>query len=414
MRQSELFSTTRKEAPKDEVSRNAQLLIRGGYVDKLMAGVYSFLPLGLRVMKKIETIIREEMTNIAGQEVLLPTLQPKSHWETTGRLDTYDSLFRFTSFFTKSEYILGPTHEEVIAPLMTKFNLSYKNLPIYIFQIQNKFRDEARAKSGLLRGREFFMKDLYSFHVREEKLEEYYEKVKDAYKTIFDRAGIGHVTYLTFASGGTFSKYSHEYQTLTMAGEDTIYLCKKCDVAVNDEIIEDQKHSCPECGEGNLVEEKAVEVGNIFKLKTKYSEPFGLTFRDEDGSEKPMLMGCYGIGLNRLMGTIVEVHHDDDGIVWPESVAPFRVHLMHIGKGDDVRTFADGVYGTLTEKGVEVLYDDRVDASAGEKFADADLLGFPWRVVVSEKTMAKDGIEIKRRSEKDAKVRTVSEFLGEL
>lgn len=396
MRQSELFTRTRRESPKDEVSLNAQLLIRGGFVDKVMAGVYTILPMGVLVLRKIETVIREAMNGVGGQEIVMPALQPKANWEETGRWETYDSLFRFTSFYTKNEYALGPTHEEIVTPLAQRFNFSYKDLPKAVFQIQTKFRDEARAKSGLLRGREFLMKDLYSFHAMEEDLDNYYDKVKISYEKIFKKVGLGHVTYFTFASGGTFSKYSHEFQTLTAAGEDLIYICDKCSIAVNREIIGDVKNSCPECGNGSLREEKAVEVGNIFKLKTKYSQAFGLKFKDEDGVSRDMIMGCYGIGLTRLLGTIVEVHHDDKGIVWPESVAPFKAHLVLIGSNNGSRRFADEVYGKLREGGVETLYDDR-DAQAGEKFADADLLGVPYRLVVSDKTFSKGEVEIKRR-----------------
>jgi prolyl-tRNA synthetase len=388
MRQSEVFSKTLKNDPKDEVSLNARLLIRAGFVDKLMAGVYTFLPLGLRVFNKIENIIREEMVNLGGQEILMPTLQPKANWETTGRWKTYDSLFKFASFFYKTEYALGPTHEEIVSPLMKKFILSYKDLPRYVFQIQNKFRDEARAKSGLLRGKEFFMKDLYSFHTDEKDLDEYYEKVKKSYVDIFKKIGIGDLTYLTLASGGSFSKYSHEFQTLTPAGEDVIHLCDKCRLAINEEIIKDYP-VCPVCGNKDLRTEKAIEVGNIFKLGVRYSEPFKLVYKNEKGEEKEAVMGCYGIGINRLMGALVEVFHDDKGIIWPESVAPFKAHLIEI----DVS--AEKVYEKLKKAGIEVLYDDR-KISVGQKFTEADLIGLPWRLVVSRKTGSK--IEIKNRA----------------
>lgn len=391
---------------------NAQLLVRAGFADKLMAGVYTLLPLGLRVYRKIESIIRREMDAIGGQEILMPSLQPKANWEKTGRWKTYDSLFRFMSYYTKGEYALGPTHEEIVVPLVQGQNLSYKDFPAYVYQIQTKFRDEARAKSGLLRGREFSMKDLYSFHTSEEDLDAYYEKAKKAYFRIFKEVGLGDVTYLTFASGGSFSKYSHEFQTLSDAGEDVIYLCLKCKVAVNKEIIGEQK-GCPECGQKKLKEEKAVEVGNIFKLKTKYSSTFGLKFKDEKGKEGDVIMGCYGIGLTRLLGTIAEVHHDEKGMVWPESVEPFAVHLVRLGQDAKVLKFADDVYATLRKKGVEILYDDR-EASAGEKFADADLIGVPVRAVVSAKTLEKKGVEVKGRSEPNARIVNVKDFLRQL
>lgn len=414
MRQSELLTKTRREAPKDEVSVNAQFLIRAGFIDKVMAGVYTLLPLGVMVLRRIEEVVRREMVTLGGQEVLMPALQPKANWEQTGRWETYDSLFRFTSFYTKSSYALGPTHEEVVTPLLQGLNLSYRDLPKAVFQIQTKFRDEARAKSGVLRGREFLMKDLYSFHADEGELNSYYEKVKESYYKIFKSMGLGHVTFLTFASGGTFSKYSHEFQTLTAAGEDFIYICDKCDVAVNKEIIAEQKNSCPECGNGSLREEKAVEVGNIFKLKTKYSSAFNLKFKDKDGSLNDVIMGCYGIGITRLLGTIVEVHHDDKGIVWPENVAPFKVHLICLGDDENVRKFADEAYKELREKKIEVFYDDRGDVSAGEKLADADLIGIPYRVLVSAKTLEKKSVEVKKRSEADARIMSVKDLLGQI
>ncbi len=413
MRQSQLFTKTRREAPKDETSKNAELLVRGGFAEKIMAGVYALLPLGWRVYQKIEGIIRDEMNALGGQEILMPSLHPKENWEKTGRWGTYDSLFRFTSYYSKIEYALGPTHEEIVVPLAQKQNLSYKDLPFAVYQIQTKFRDEKRAKSGLMRGREFSMKDLYSFHASEEDLDGYYEKARASYKSIFQRAGLGHITYLTFASGGTFSKYSHEFQALTTAGEDSIHICDKCEVAVNKEILEDAKYSCTLCGNGNLREEKAVEVGNIFKLKTKYSSAFGLKFKDEEGEEKDVIMGCYGIGLTRLLGTIAEVHHDDKGLVWPESVAPYAVHLVRLGDDENARKFADDVYKELCEKRVEVLYDDRA-ASAGEKLNDADLIGIPARVVVSAKTVEKKKVELKKRSEENAILLDVKEFLKEI
>ena len=408
MLQSRLFTKTKRETSKDEEAINAQLLIRAGFIDKLMAGVYSFLPLGLKTLKKIEEIIRKEMIKIGGQEILMPALQPKSNWKITNRWETYDSLFKFTSFYSKNEYALGPTHEEIISPLAKKFVFSHKDLPLYIFQIQNKFRDEKRTKSGLLRSREFLMKDLYSFHRDEQDLDYYYEKVKAAYFRIFNQVGIGRLTYLTFASGGSFSKYSHEFQTITPAGEDKIYLCGKCKVAVNQEIIDEQK-VCPQCGNEKLKIEKAIETANIFKLKTRFSEPFNLKYKDEKGKESDVMMGCYGLGPSRLMGAIVEIHHDEKGIIWPESIAPFKVHLLNLTNLTNLsgkrQTTSDKIYNSLQKNNIEVLYDDRQDVSAGEKFADADLIGIPYRAVISEKTGGK--IELKKRNEK--KMRLIGE-----
>lgn len=401
MKYSEILIKTRKDKSKDADSVNADLLTRASYIDQLMAGVYTYLPLGQLVIKKIENIIRDEMNKAGGNELFMPTLQPAESWKKTGRWETEDNLYRFTSYYTKTEMALGPTHEEVVMPLMAKFISSYRDLPKYVYQIQNKFRDEKRAKSGILRGREFLMKDLYSFHANVSDLDEYYEKMKDSYTNIFQRCGIGEKTYLTFASGGSFSKFSHEFQTETEAGEDIIYLCDKCKIAINKEVIADQS-SCPECGKKDLREVKAVEVGNIFKNMTKYTEPFDVKYTAEDGKESLVLTGCYGIGLGRLMGTIVEVSHDERGIIWPRSVAPYQIVLVSLGD-DTVYKQAEKLYRDMLARGVEVIWDDR-DESAGAKLADADLLGIPLRMVVSRKTLDNDSVELKLRTEKDVEM----------
>lgn len=395
MKQSELFTKTSKEAPKEAQAMSHELLVRGGFIDQLSAGIFSFLPLGFRVLKKIENIIREEMIAIDGQEILMPALHPKENWAKTGRWETLDDLYRFKSYYTKIDSALGGTHEEIIVPLMKRFISSYKDLPRYVFQIQNKFRDEKRAKSGILRGREFFMKDLYSFHTDERDLDKYYEIVQITYKKIFERAGVGRKTYLTFASGGTFSRFSHEYQTVSEVGEDTIYICKKCNLAINKEIIHEQK-TCISCGKKNFEEKKAIEVGNIFKLKDTYTKPFNLDFVNKEGKKKNVLMGCYGIGLNRLMGAVVEVNHDKDGIIWSEEVAPFEVHLISLGK-NTIRE-SEEIYKELAKNNIDVLWDDREGGGAGEKFKDADLIGIPVRVVVSDKNLKDKKIEIKKRT----------------
>jgi prolyl-tRNA synthetase len=398
MRQSQLFTKTQKNPPKDEMSLNAQLLVRSGFVDKLMAGVYTMLPLGLRVIKKIEEIIREEINAIGGQELSMPALHPKEIWEKTGRWKTVDDLYKLKDASDR-EFALGATHEEVIVPIAKKFIQSYKDIPFAAYQFQNKFRMELRAKSGLLRGREFLMKDLYSFHTDEKDLDDYYERAKGAYFKIFERVGLKSKTYFTFASGGSFSKYSHEFQTLSSAGEDIIYICEKCKNAINRE-IKDENKKCPVCGGNKFKKEKSIEVGNIFKLKDKFTKPFNFSVRDDKGSQKMVIMGCYGIGLGRLMGTIVEVHNDKQGIIWPESVAPFQVHLISLNKNKE----AQKIYDNLQKKNIEVLYDDREDARAGEKFSDADLIGIPWRVVVSEKSLASGGAELKKRDQQKSKI----------
>ncbi|MBI3020211.1 MAG: prolyl-tRNA synthetase [Parcubacteria group bacterium] len=349
------------------------------------------------------------MNALGAEEIFLPSLHPKENWETTGRWGTMDDLYKVTDASGR-ESALGPTHEEIITPLAKKFISSYRDLPKALFQIQNKFRMELRAKSGLLRGREFLMKDLYSFHTDNEgDFEKYYSRVQEAYKNIFRRAGIGEVTFLTYAAGGSFSKYSHEFQTLTPAGEDTIYLCEKCGIAINDEIIVAQT-SCPECGldKERLRKERAVEVGNIFPLKTKFTEAFGVTYKDKDGAAKLVVMGCYGIGLGRLMGAIVEVHADEKGLSWPVEVAPFQMHLIYVGnENGEAKKKADTLYEELKSVGIEVLYDDR-DMSAGVKFSDAELIGIPQMVIVGEKTLETGKFEVRTRGSgevffKDAK-----------
>lgn len=410
MLQTQLFGKTLKNAPKDEVSHNAELLIRAGFIDKLMAGAYSYLPLGLRVLEKIKNIIREEMNAIGGQEVLMPALHPKDLWSETGRWQDPGPqvMFQFKGREGK-EYGLGWTHEEIIVDIVRRRVSSYKDLPIYLYQIQDKFRDEPRPKSGLLRGREFSMKDLYSFHATEEDLLDYYEKAKLAYQKIFQRCGLD--TLVVEASGGAFSKeYSHEFQVLTPFGEDTIYYCPNRDWAQNKEISQCQAgERCPSCSQ-KILEGKAIEVGNIFKLYTKYSAPMKLQFADAAGKKQNVVMGCYGIGPSRMMGAIIEVYHDDKGIIWPEKVAPCSIHLLTLGDAEVVKK-AQEVYNSLSQKGLEVLYDDR-DVSAGIKLADADLIGLPTRLIISEKTLAKDSVEVKKRKEKESKLMSIASALS--
>ncbi len=411
MLQSKLFTKTRKEAPKDEVAKNANLLIRAGYIHKEMAGVYSYLPLGLRVLNKICDIIREEMNAIGGQEILLTVLQDKNIWEKTGRWsdEAVENWFK-TKLKNGTELGLGFTHEEELTNLMRDYIRSFRDLPAYVYQIQTKFRNESRAKSGIMRGREFLMKDLYSFSRNEEEHNEFYEKAKIAYKNIFNRSGIGDKTFITFASGGVFSKYSHEFQTVCDAGEDTIYLCERCKMAVNDEIIKEQK-VCPLCEKADFKKEKAIEVGNIFSLGTRFSEALGLTFVGEDNKDKPVVMGCYGIGPGRLMGTIIELLSDEKGIIWPEAIAPFRIHLVSLaGENKEVKDFAEKIYKDLEGKGIEVLFDDR-EIRAGEKFADSDLIGIPTRAVISEKTFKEGKIEIKYRKSGETKLVSPEELI---
>ena len=402
MRQSNLFTKTRKEVPKDEVAKNAQLLIRAGYIHKEMAGVYSFLPLGLRVLNNIVGIIREEMNAIGGQEVFLTSLQDPEIWKKSNRWsdDVVDNWFK-TKIKNGGEAGLGFTHEEAMARLMKDHIQSYRDLPRFIYQFQTKFRNEERAKSGILRTREFLMKDLYSFSSTEAEHTAFYEKVKVAYGRIFKKVGIGDKTLLTFASGGSFSRYSHEFQTISEAGEDTIFVDEKKHIAVNKEVLLPEVLKELAVKREELVEKKAIEVGNIFSQGTRFSEALGLSFKNEQGNDTLAIMGAYGIGPARVMGTIVELLSDEKGLVWSESVSPFKLHLVSVlGTDGKAQKEADALYEKLKTAGVEVLYDDR-DLRAGEKFADSDLLGIPTRVVVSEKTMKAGKLEVKDRKTGD-------------
>ncbi len=397
MRQSRLFTKARREAPSDEVAKNAQLLVRAGYIHKEMAGVYSYLPLGQRVLGKIENIIREEMDAIGGQEIRMATLHPSENWKKTGGWDGVDVLFKIHSR-TEKEYALGQSEEEIVTPIAQEFVMSYKDLPVAIYQIGQKYRDELRAKSGIMRGREFGMKDMYSFHETQEDFEKFYEIVKASYLKTFKRCGLD--VKVTEASGGAFSdKLSYEFMALTDAGEDDIVYCESCTHCANAEISKTKEgESCPKCGKGTLKKARASEVGNVFDLGQKYPKAFGFTYKDKEGKEQTPIVGCYGLGTTRLMGTLVETYADDKGLVWPESVAPFAVHLVSLGKaGDEISKTADALYDEMTRAGVEVLYDDR-DARAGEKFAESELLGIPKRIVVGKDAVATGEFEVVNRA----------------
>lgn len=362
-----------------------------------MAGVYSYLPLGLRVQNNIMRVIREEMNAIGGQEIVLSALQSPSAWQSSGRWsdERIDVWFK-TALKSGGELGLAATHEEPLTSLLTEYIESYKDLPAYIYQFQTKFRNELRAKSGILRTREFVMKDLYSFSRDEKEFREFYELCAKAYEKIFARVGVGDKTFRTFASGGAFSKFSDEFQTLSSAGEDTIFVSEEKKIAVNKEVCTEEVLAELGLSKDELKEEKAIEVGNIFPLGTRFSDCLGLTYKDAAGKEIPVVMGSYGIGPGRLMGAVVEVLGNDKGILWPKEIAPFPVHLISISGGNkDVLTEADRLYDLLLEHDIEALYDDR-DARAGEKFADADLIGIPTRLIVSEKTLAEGGVEVSR------------------
>jgi prolyl-tRNA synthetase len=412
MRQSELFTKTRREAPKDEVAKNAQLLIRAGFVHKEMAGVYSYLPLGLRTLNNIKNIIREEMDAAGALEIKMTALQDKQVWEKSGRWsdEVVDNWFK-TELKGGTELGLGFTHEEPIARIMTNFVSSHKDLPFSAYQIQTKFRNESRAKAGLMRGREFSMKDLYSFSKDEEEHNVFYEKMKEVYMSTFEKLGLGEHTYLTASDGQPFSKYSYEFQTVSDAGEDVIVIDQKKNIAINkedynDEIIADLNLD----GFAVSSEEKSIEVGDIYSLGCKYSEALGLMYKDEAGESKPVYMGSYGMSPTRLMGAIVEVNADEKGIVWPENVAPFSYHLVALDLDDEtVKEEAERLYRDLTAHGVEVLFDDR-NVRAGEKFADADLIGIPNRLVVSKKTIGAGQIELTNRATGTTKMINEQEF----
>ncbi len=413
MRVSKLFTKTSKTAPGDEVAKNAQLLIKAGFIHKEMAGVYDYLPLGKIVLNKIIDIIREEMNGVGGNEMSLTALQQKDVWEASGRWDdsVMDVWFK-TKLASGSELGLAPTHEEPLTKLMKSFISSYKDLPVYPYQFQIKFRNELRSKSGLMRGREFWMKDLYSFSQNQEEHDAFYEQISEAYDRVYARLGLGELTYKTFASGGSFAKYSHEFQTLSPVGEDKVYVHKARKIAINEEVYNDDVLADLGISKDELVEETAVEVGNIFTLGTKFSDAINLNFTDENGVSKPVIMGSYGIGPSRLMGLIAEHFSDDKGLVWPADIAPAKVYLVRIG-GDAAIAHADELYSELSAQGIEVLYDDR-DERPGNKFGDAELMGIPYRVTVSDRLLESQQYEFTPRTGGETILLTRDELLDKL
>ncbi len=414
MRLSQLFTKTSKTIPADETARNAQLLIQAGFIHKEMAGVYSYLPLGKRVLDNIEQIVREEMNALGGIEVQLSILQPKDIWEKTDRWDDdkVDNWFK-TKLKNGTELGISLTNEEPLTNALGGFINSYKDLPAYVYQIHSKFRNELRAKSGLMRGREFLMKDLYSFCRTQEEHNAFYENAALAYMKVYDRLGIGDTTYRTYASGGIFSKFSDEFQTLSDVGEDTIYVHEDKRVAVNKEVFTDEVLSDLGFKREELIEKRAVEVGNIFSLGTKYADALNVYYTDEQGERQSIIMGCYGLGISRLMGLLAEHFADDKGLVWPEAVAPAKVYLVRLGDDEATVKQADELYNRLTAAGVGVLYDDR-DLRAGAKFADADLTGIPYRVVISDKTRVAGVYELKARGSEDSQQLNQAELLKTL
>ena len=404
MKLSKTFVKTFREVGKEETARNAELLIRAGYINKEMAGVYDFLPLGLKVMEKIKNIIREELNAIDCEEISLTALQNPEPWQKTGRWESekMDIWFK-TDLSAGGQLGLAPTHEEPITNLMKRYISSYKDLPVYAYQFQTKFRNELRAKSGILRTREFLMKDLYSFTTDEESHNEFYEKATNAYFKIYDRLGLGDCTYKTFASGGAFAKYSHEFQTLLPVGEDLVYFNKDRSVVLNEEVLNDEVLADLGVKREELESATAAEVGNIFTLRYKFSEPIDLTYNNQEGERKTVFMGCYGIGVSRVMGVIVEKYADEKGLVWPEAVAPYKYYV--IGIGEKGEALAKEIHDKDPNN---IILDDR-NMRPGQKFADAELMGIPKRIVISDKTLEQGGIEITDRKTGESKITTIEE-----
>ena len=404
MKVTNLFTKTSKTHPADETAKNAQLLIQAGFIYKIMAGVYAYTTLGLRVLENIKQIVREEMNAVNGQEIIMSSLQRKETWTATGRWDdaVVDVWFK-TRLKDDTEVGLGWSHEEAIMEMMQQFVRSYKDLPTSVYQFQTKMRNELRAKSGIMRGREFVMKDMYSLHATQEDMDAYYDSVIEAYKKCYERFGIGDSTFVTFASGGAFTKFSHEFQTICEAGEDILYVNEDNTIAVNEEVLEDASKELG-VNKAELMPVKSAEVGNIFKFGTEKSEQMKIFYTDNTGAQKPIYLASYGIGITRVMGVIVEKFADDKGLVWPENIAPFKVYLAQLGTDTDVTNGAQEIYTTLQQQGVTVLWDDRPDSRPGEKFADADLYGIPYRIVVSKKTIASGEYELKERPAGNAKM----------
>lgn len=414
MKQSQLFTKTRKETPRDEESKNAQLLIRAGFIHKEFAGAYDILPLGLRVVEKIKTIVREEMNAISGQELSMTSLQNKQVWESTKRWsdDLVDVWFK-SKLKNGNEVGFGWSHEEPIIEMMKNHLSSYKDFPIYVYQFQIKMRNELRAKSGILRGREFLMKDMYSFSKDKDQHEDFYEKTIVAYNRIYNRLGIGEDTFMTFAAGGAFTKFSHEFQTICAAGEDYIYINREKNIAINEEVYNDETLNKLEITAAELEKVKTAEVGNIFNFGTQKCEEMDLYFNDENGKQTPVHLGSYGIGITRVMGVIAENMSDEKGLIWPESIAPFKVHLLTFGKNENIFREAENLYHDLKNAGIEVLFDDR-DIGPGQKLNDADLIGIPYRIVVSEKAADNGGVEIKQRKSDTPEFISADQILARL
>lgn len=411
---SDLVTKTSKTVPADEVSLNAQLLIQAGYVYKVMAGVYAYTPLGLQVLENIKKIVREEMNAIGGQELIMSSLQRKDVWETTGRWDdeVVDVWFK-SNLKDGSDVGFAWSHEEVIIDMMKQFIASYKDLPANVYQFQTKFRNELRAKSGIMRGREFVMKDMYSCSLDEAQHEAFYQATIDAYNRIFERLGLGDTTYVTFASGGAFTQFSHEFQTICEAGEDIIYLHKDKNIAVNEEVLDDKTLAELGISRDELEPVKSAEVGNIFNFGTQKSEEMDFSFTNEKGEKQYVHLGSYGIGITRVMGVLVEKFADERGLVWADEVAPARVQLIAVGDDEEVVGKAQELFETFKSKQISVIYDDRA-IRPGQKFADAELLGTPHRIVVSKRTLEQQAVEYKRRVDSEPQIIAINDIINQL
>lgn len=414
MKYSQLFGKTTRNIPRDEVAVNAQLLTKAGFIYKVMAGVYAYTPLGFKVLENIKQIVREEMSTVGGQEMIMTGLQPHQIWEETTRWsdEVVDVWFK-SKLKDETEVGLAWSHEEAMMDMVRQNLASYKELPINIYQFQTKMRNELRAKSGIMRGREFVMKDMYSFSVDAEQHEQFYKATMDAYTRVFGRVGLGDDTYVTFASGGAFTQFSHEFQTVCEAGEDVIYVNREKGIAVNEEVLNDETLQSLGVTQDELEKVKSAEVGNIFNFGTEKSEQMECAFTNAEGQKQYVHLGSYGIGITRLMGVIVEKFHDERGIVWPESVAPARVHLVNLGVEEQVKNQASKLYDQLQSQGIEVLWDER-DVSAGVKLGDADLIGLPWRVLISNKTLGQDKVEVKKRDQVETEMLSIDELTNKL
>ena len=414
MKASNLILGTQRENPADAEIVSHQLMIRAGLIRQVSSGIYNWLPLGKKVLQKVEDIIRTEMNNSDAQEILMPMVQPASLWEESGRIDQYGQELLVFLDRHDNKFCLGPTHEEIITDLCKNLLTSYKQLPVTLYQIQTKFRDEIRPRFGVMRSREFIMKDAYSFDLNKAGLDQSYKIMKDAYIKIFNRLGLDY-RIVKADSGAIGGSDSEEFHVLADSGEDLLAFSDKSDYAINAELLTELQEGqdpyslegkqSPD-GKGNLKLKKGIEVGHIFKLGKKYSEILNLRIQGENGDINPE-MGCYGIGASRIVAAAIEQNHDEKGIVWPKSLSPFQVALVEVNSKDNknVKDKCNEIYQLLKDNNIETLWDDR-DKRPGVKFADMEVIGIPMTIIVGERTLETGQIEIKKR--KDEKPELVS------